>query len=152
VLDEVGSDSAAILVSTDAGSMALYFAATRPERTSALILFNTTAKVMAADDYSIGMPHEVAAVLLGQLDQVWGTEAMAQLLAPSRAGDERFCRWLAKAARAAASPKAAQAFQRVMFGIDARPFLPLIHAPTLVLHPAATRCSPSSTAATWPRG
>jgi class 3 adenylate cyclase len=134
VLDEVGSDSAAILVSTDAGSMALYFAATKPERTSALILFNTTARVVAADDYPIGMPGEVAEVLLDQLDRVWGTEAMAQLVAPSRAGDERFRRWLAKAARAAASPKAAQTFLRVMFGIDARPFLPLIHAPTLVLH------------------
>jgi class 3 adenylate cyclase/alpha-beta hydrolase superfamily lysophospholipase len=134
VLDEVASDSAAILVSTDAGSMALYFAATKPERTSALILFNPTARVVAADDYPIGMPGEVAEVLLDQLDRVWGTEAMAQLVAPSRAGDERFRRWLAKAARAAASPKAAQTFLRVMFGIDARPFLPLIHAPTLVLH------------------
>jgi class 3 adenylate cyclase len=134
VLDDVGSNRAAILVSTDAGSMALYSAATRPERTSALILFNTTARVVAADDYPIGMPGEVAEVLLGQLDRAWGTEAMAELLAPSRAGDERFLRWLAKAARAAASPKVAQAFLRGMFGIDARPFLPLIHAPTLVLH------------------
>jgi class 3 adenylate cyclase len=114
--------------------MAMYFAATKPERTNALILFNTTARVVAADDYSIGMPREVAEVLLGQLDQVWGTEAMAQLVAPSRADDERFRRWIAKAARAAASPKAAQAFLRVMFGIDARAFLPLIQAPTLVLH------------------
>jgi pimeloyl-ACP methyl ester carboxylesterase len=104
VLDEVGSEQAAILVSLDAGS-AMYFAATRPERTSALILFNTTARVLAADDYPIGMPREVAEVLLGQFDKVWGTEAMAQLVAPSRAGDERFRRWIAKAARAAASPR-----------------------------------------------
>jgi class 3 adenylate cyclase len=134
VLDEVGSERAAILVSTDAGSMAMYFAATKPERTSALILFNTTARVLAADDYPIGMPREVAEVLLGQLDQVWGTEAMAQFAAPSRAEDERFRRWIAKAARSAASPKAAQAFLRGMFELDARPLLPLIHAPTLVLH------------------
>ena len=59
---------------------------------------------------------------------------MAQLAAPSRADDERFRRWIAKAARSAASPRAAQAFLRVMFEIDARPLLPLIHAPTLVLH------------------
>jgi pimeloyl-ACP methyl ester carboxylesterase len=83
VLDEVGSERAAILVSTDAGSMAMYFAATKPERTSALILFNTTARVLAADDYSIGMPREVAQVLLGQLDQLWGTEEMAQFVAPA---------------------------------------------------------------------
>jgi class 3 adenylate cyclase len=134
VLDEVGSERAAILVSLDAGSMALYFAATKPERTSALILFNTTAKYLAADDYPVGIPREIAEVLLGQLDQLWGTEAMAQLVVPSRADDERFRRWFAKAARSAASPRAAQAFLRVMFEIDARPLLPLIHAPTLVLH------------------
>jgi class 3 adenylate cyclase len=134
VLDEVGSERAAILVSLDAGSMAMYFAATKPERTSALILFNTTARVLAADDYPIGMPREVAEALLGQFDQVWGTESMAQLVAPSRGDDQRFRRWIAKAARSAASPKAAQAFLRVMFEIDARPLLPLIHAPTLVLH------------------
>ena len=126
VLDEVGSERAAILVSTDAGSMAMYFAATKPERTSALILFNTTARVLAADDYSIGMPREVAEVLLGQLDQLWGTEEMAQFVAPSRADDERFRRWIAKAARSAASPRAARAFLGVMFEIDARPLLPLI--------------------------
>jgi pimeloyl-ACP methyl ester carboxylesterase len=110
VLDEVGSQQAAILVSVDAGSMAMYFAATRPERTSALILFNTTARVLAADDYPIGMPGEVAEALLGQIDKVWGTEAMAQLLVPSRAGDERFRRWIAKAGRSTASPRTVRAF------------------------------------------
>jgi class 3 adenylate cyclase len=134
VLDQVGSERAAILVSLDAGSMAMYFAATKPERTNALILFNTTARYLAADDYPIGISREVAEALLGQFDRLWGTEAMAQLMAPSRADDERFRRWIAKAARSAASPRAAQAFLRVMFEIDARPLLPLIHAPTLVLH------------------
>jgi pimeloyl-ACP methyl ester carboxylesterase len=134
VLDEVGSERAAILASLDAGSMAMYFAATKPERTSALILFNTTAKYLAADDYPIGVPREVAEAFLDQVDQLWGTEAMAQLTVPSRADDARFRRWIARAARSAASPRAAQAFLRVMFQIDARPLLPLIHAPTLVLH------------------
>jgi class 3 adenylate cyclase len=134
VLDEVGSEQAAILVSLDAGSMGMYFAATQPARTSALILFNTTARYLAADDYPIGIPPESAEGILRQFDQLWGTEAMAQLAVPSRADDEGFRRWLAKAARSTASPRAAQAFLRAMFEIDARPLLPLIHAPTLVLH------------------
>jgi hypothetical protein len=79
-------------------------------------------------------PRESAEALLGQLDQLWGTEAMAQLMVASRADDARFRRWFAKAARSSASPRAAQAFLRAMFEIDARPLLPLIHAPTLVLH------------------
>jgi class 3 adenylate cyclase len=134
VLDEVGSERAAILVGGDAGSMAMYFAATKPERTSALILFNTTAKFLAADDYPIGIPREAAEALLDQVDQLWGTDAMAQLSVPSRANDQRFRRWYAKFVRSAISPRAAQAFVRAMMEIDARPFLPLIHAPTLVLH------------------
>jgi hypothetical protein len=42
-----------------------------------------------ADDDPIGIPRESAEALLGQLDQLCGTEAMAQLTAPSRADDER---------------------------------------------------------------
>jgi class 3 adenylate cyclase/pimeloyl-ACP methyl ester carboxylesterase len=134
VLGEVGSTRAAILVGGDAGSMAMYFAATKPERTSALILFTTSAKYLAGNDHPIGIPPEVAESLLGQVDQLWGTEAMAQLTIPSRAGDARFYRWFAKLMRSTASPRAAQAFARAMLEIDARPFLPMIHAPTLVLH------------------
>jgi class 3 adenylate cyclase/pimeloyl-ACP methyl ester carboxylesterase len=134
VLDEVGSDSAAILVGVDAGPMAMYYAATKPQRTSALMLFTTSAKFIAAGDYSIGIPREVAEALVGQVDQLWGTEAIAQLMIPSRAGDQRFCRWFAKLTRGAAGPRAAQAFLRAMFEIDARPILPLVQAPTLVLH------------------
>jgi class 3 adenylate cyclase len=134
VLDEVGSDSAAILVGVDAGPMAMYFAATRPERTRALMLFTTAARYLAAGDYPIGVSREVAETLLGQIDQLWGTEAMAQLTIPSRAGDQRFCRWFAKMTRSAASPRAARAFLGAILEVDARPLLPLIQAPTLVLH------------------
>ncbi len=134
VLDEVGSERVVVQVGGDAGSMGMYFAAIKPERISALILFNTTAKYLAADDYPIGIPPEAAAALLDQVDQLWGTEAMAQLTVPSRAEDARFRRWYAKFVRSAVSPRAAQAFARALLQIDARPFLPLIHAPTLVLH------------------
>jgi pimeloyl-ACP methyl ester carboxylesterase len=133
VLDEVGSERAAILVGHDAGPMALYFAATKPERTSALILIITSAKFITADDYPIGIPRESAEGLLDQFDQLWGTEAMAQLTVPSRADDARVRRWYAKLMRSAASPRAVQAFVRAIFEIDARSLLPLIHAPTLVL-------------------
>ena len=44
ILDEVGSQRAALLATLDAGPTALFFAATRPARTSALILAHTTAK------------------------------------------------------------------------------------------------------------
>jgi hypothetical protein len=48
--------------------MGMYFAATSPERTRALILFTTSAKYLAANDYPIGNPREAAEALLGQVD------------------------------------------------------------------------------------
>jgi class 3 adenylate cyclase len=134
ILDEVDSQRAAILAAADAGPMALFFAGTRPERTSALILVHTMAKFVASDDYPIGMPTEVAEAAVAQFEELWGTEAMAAMLVPSRAGDERFRRWLAKLVRTGASPRAAQAFLRAGLEVDVRPVLPLIQAPTLVLH------------------
>jgi class 3 adenylate cyclase len=134
VLAAVGSERAAILAEMDGGPLALFFAGTRPDRTSALILANTAAKFVAADDYPIGMPAEVGEALLAQFDQGWGTDALLAVLLPSRAGDERFRRWYMKMQRAMASPKAAQAFLRTMLAVDVRTVLPLVHAPTLVLH------------------
>jgi class 3 adenylate cyclase len=134
VLDEVGAERAALLAEIDAGPTAIFFAATQPERTSALILSHTTARFAAADDYLIGIPAEVAETLLAQMDEFWGSEAMAAMVAPSRAGDQRFRRWLGKLVRAGASPGAAQRFMRAIVEADVRPALPLIQAPTLVLH------------------
>ncbi|HVD14062.1 MAG TPA: alpha/beta hydrolase, partial [Actinomycetota bacterium] len=134
VQDEVGSRQAALLVQVDAGPMAMFFAGTQPERTGALILANATARYLAADDYPIGVPAEVAEAVLAQIDQLWGTEAMVTLQAPSRADDARFRRWLARFQRTTASPRAVQAFLRASFEMDASSILPLIQAPTLVLH------------------
>jgi class 3 adenylate cyclase len=54
---------------------------------------------------------------------------------PSRVGDERFRRWWAKLLRTGASPRAAaRALLRTVLEVDLRPLLPLIQAPTLVLH------------------
>jgi class 3 adenylate cyclase len=141
VLDEIGSERAAIMAQLDAGPMAIFFAGTRPARTSALILANSSAKYTAADDYPIGVPAEVAEALVDQLDQLWGTEAMV-LQVPSRADDERFQRWIARAQRAVGSPRVVQAYMRAMFEVDARPILPLIHAPTLVLHRSNLQLTP----------
>jgi class 3 adenylate cyclase len=134
VLDEVGCERAAIMAELDAGPTALLFAGTRPERTSALVLVHTSAKFVAGRDYPIGVTAETLEVVVTQFDQLWGTDAMAAVLVPSRADDARFLRWFAKWQRASASPKVAQMFLRAMAEIDVRPVLPLVQAPTLILH------------------
>ena len=132
VLDEVGSEQAAIMAQFDASPLALFFAGTRPERTSALILANATAKYLAADDYPIGLPVEVAEAILAQSTSSGAPRPWQQV--PSRARTSGSCRWFAKAQRTVASPRAVQAFLRAVFEMDARPILPLIQAPTLILH------------------
>jgi class 3 adenylate cyclase len=134
VLDEVGSQRPAIMAQLDAGPTALLFAATRPERTSALVLVHTSARFAADSDYPIGSTPDQVEAALAEFDRLWGTQELAALLVPSRASDARFLRWVAKWQRASARPKDAQLFLRAMAEVDVRPVLPLVQAPTLILH------------------
>ena len=54
VLDAAGSQTAAILGTNEGGLAAMLFAALHPDRTSALILFQTYPRLCESDDYSIG--------------------------------------------------------------------------------------------------
>ena len=135
VMDATGSDQAALMATTaEAGPMALFFAATRPERTSALILGNASARYVAADDYPIGFPPERAEAIISRVEDTWGTAEPVATAIPSRAGDERFRRWVARMQRSMASPRTAHTVLRALFEVDVRSLLPLIQAPTLVLH------------------
>jgi len=135
VMDAAGVERAALLVAgPEAGPMALFFAGTRPERTGALILADATARYLVADDYPIGFPPEAAETVVARAAELWGTETVAGVYAPSRVGDERFLRRSARVERAIASPGVVRAQLRALLEVDVRPVLPLIQAPTLVVH------------------
>jgi class 3 adenylate cyclase len=142
VMSHVGSERAAIMTAYDAGPMGMLFAATKPERTAALILVNTSARYVADDDYPIGIPMDVANDLNQTMADRWGSEQHVILQVPSRADDPRFRRWYAKKTRSIAGPAAAAAYFKSMFKADARAILPAIHVPTLVLHRTAYRFMP----------
>jgi class 3 adenylate cyclase len=135
VMDAVRSERAALLATgPEAGPMALFFAGTRPEQTGALILADATARYLVADDYPIGVPPETAEKMIARAAELWGTEEIAGINVPSRADDERFLRWSARLQRAIASPRVVRAHLGALLEVDVRPILPLIQAPTLVLH------------------
>ena len=142
VMREVGSRRAAIMATYDAGPMGLLFASTRPERTAALILVNTSSKYVRSDDYPAGVPPEAAEELSNTLAERWGSDQHVVLQVPSRADDPRFRAWYAKKTRMIAGPAAAEAYFRNMFHADARALLPAIHVPTLVLHRTDYRFMP----------
>jgi class 3 adenylate cyclase len=134
VMDASESDRAAVFGHLDAGPMAMLFAATYPERTSALVLGNTGARFVVADDYPQGLTSEFVEAYLRLVEEQWGTEEFAAVASPSLAVDAAARRWFAKFMRASASPRAAAAQIRSATELDLRSVLPSISAPTLVLH------------------
>jgi pimeloyl-ACP methyl ester carboxylesterase len=66
--------------------------------------------------------------------EVWGTERFAAELYPSLRTDGRFLRWYARLQRTMVSPHTAADGLTRLQQIDARPLLPRIHVPTLVVH------------------
>jgi class 3 adenylate cyclase/pimeloyl-ACP methyl ester carboxylesterase len=135
VLDAVGSDRAAIFAALDAGPIAMLFAAMRPERVSTLVLANTSARYLVAEDYPIGMSQNAVDALVEMVGSLWGTPELAHVINPGHAHDTVFAQALARRLRAAATPRTATAQYRYLLGsVDVRSALPLIQAPTLVLH------------------
>jgi class 3 adenylate cyclase/pimeloyl-ACP methyl ester carboxylesterase len=144
VLDAVGSEGAALFGTFEAASMCLLFAATYPERTRGLVLYNPVAKGTAAPDYPWAEPAEAwRRVGLDDLLASWGTiEAASEwvrLMAPSFADDPEFIRTFRRNQRLGASPGAALTIRRMAADVDIRDILPVIRVPTLVLNMPARR-------------
>jgi class 3 adenylate cyclase len=132
VLEAAESSTAVVLSSHDGCSMAALYAATYPERTRALALFQPWAHVeMADDDFA----------LLADLRERWGTaEHSDELLAaicPTLYASEAGREWFANECRVGASPAVAYALNLASYQTDLREILSAIRVPALVLHRGA---------------
>ena len=139
VMEAAGSKRAALLGTHEGGQMAILFAATYPERTSALILVDTCARHVRDVDYPWGLPADRVPGFLQRLEQVWGTGSYLDIFAPSVAHDERFRRWFARSQRLSSGPRAAATMHAAYLERDLRGVLPSIRVPTLVLHRTGNR-------------
>jgi class 3 adenylate cyclase/pimeloyl-ACP methyl ester carboxylesterase len=134
VLDAAGSERAAIIAAVDAGPVAVLFAATHPERVRALMLINTAARFLRDDGYPIGASTQEVDALIAMVAATWGTVDFVRAINP---GDEDpfFLENTARWARLAATPRTAAAqFDYIFRKLDVRHALPLVQAPTRVLH------------------
>ena len=152
VMDAVGFGKAAVFGMSEGGPQAIMFAAKRPERTRALILYGSTpgmtglgwddldrdpAELRAravpewGEDYT---PSTEQIVRLQEMVRsarsAWGTGATVKWWFPSF----RSTRQLAMFERMSASPGMLRATLESAFRIDVRPILPTLTAPTLVIH------------------
>jgi pimeloyl-ACP methyl ester carboxylesterase len=155
VMDAVGFGKAAVFAMSEGGPASIVFAAKRPERTRALILYGSYSFF---PDVGWGVadrdPAELRASALSMYPGVdekywlstkqiariqemvraarsgWGSGATAKAMFPS----VRSMRQLAMFERMCASPGMVRASMESVLGIDVRPILPTITAPTLVIH------------------
>jgi class 3 adenylate cyclase len=142
VLHAAGSEKVAVIAGADGGAVAMMFAATYPERVSALCLYATWARVAQAPDYPIGYPAESVDAMVELVGQSWGTSLTVPLVAPSMVGDDGFAVWLGRVQRLSASPAAAKRFFRTAWETDVRALLPTIRVPTIVVHRSGDQVVP----------
>jgi class 3 adenylate cyclase len=134
VMDAAGSTRAALLGLSEGGPMSIVFAATYPQRTSALILYGSSAREAWAPDNPWGATDEQIAAILKSREENWGNGKSVDRFSPSLAGNEELRKLVGRLERASATPGAANALLLMSHGIDVRHVLPTIGVPTLILH------------------
>jgi pimeloyl-ACP methyl ester carboxylesterase/class 3 adenylate cyclase len=134
VMEAAGSQRAFLFGISESGPMCTLLAATYPERTLGLILCNTFARNVYAEDYPWAMTVEQWDEGWKIAEPLWGTGITAPLFAPSRAADEAFRRSWGRFERRAVSPGAMHKILRMAMDTDVRHVLPSIRVPTLVVH------------------
>jgi DNA-binding winged helix-turn-helix (wHTH) protein/pimeloyl-ACP methyl ester carboxylesterase len=140
VMDAVGSGSAVLIGVSEGGPMCSLFAATYPEKTTALVMIGTYAKRIRDDDYPWAPTPEQRDAFFELMQRDWGGPVGIEDRAPSLANDEAFRTWWAAYLRMGASPGAAVALTKMNAEIDVRNVLPSIRVPSLVIHRSGDMC------------
>jgi class 3 adenylate cyclase len=139
VMDAAGSDRAALWGASESAPMSVVFAASYPERVSALVLYGGMARELWAPDYLFGDAEREYRKWLEEELEAFLTpgdfEAFVHRAFPSATEDD--VRAWARQARYGASPGSLEALERMNMAIDVRDVLPIVSAPTLVVHQRA---------------
>lgn len=128
VMDAAGSDRATIYGWSEGGAMSLMFAATYPERTSALVLYGAFASMKSSVTPGQGEQ------LLREWEAHWGEGILLALNAPSALKDEATVQRVAQLEKASASPGSIIALMRANYELDVQHLLSSVRVPTLILH------------------
>ena len=141
VLDAIGSERAAVFGAFEGGPLCALFAATYPERTSALLLYASYARGAWAADYpwawtDAEMEEDIAR-LEAALQSGWTDDYFNYWMeetVPSLAHDPAYRPWLRRMFQSPQSPGASIALLRMEHDVDVRAVLPTIKVPTLVMN------------------
>ena len=134
VMEAAGSAQAVLFGMSEGGPLSLVFAATYPERTRALVLCNSFARISRTDDYPIGFDPGQLEIGRDLAVENWGQGLTLAIYSESRANDEAARVLWAKAERLSASPGSLRAQSDFLHVVDVRAILPSVRVPCLVLH------------------
>lgn len=145
VMDAAGSERAVLFVIGDGGFLGSVFAATYPERTSGLLLFNSAARYVRSPDMPWLRTRAELEERIHRSIREWGDlDAMADVLRPViPSATEEELRQQARLSRLSHSPGAAAAYLRPNLDLDVREVLPAIRVPTLVMYRVGAGYSPA---------
>ncbi len=136
VMDAAGSERAVLCGLGDGAPLCALFAATYPERTTALVLVNSAPRFVRSPELPWLPTRAEREREIDELERRWGDpEAAAERFAlgsPSATEEER--RGFARVMRLSVSPGAAGAYLRMNLDLDICDVLPLIRVPTLVMY------------------
>jgi len=133
VMNVAGSGRAAIAAWGEGAAIAAMFAASHPERVTALVLGSLPVKMTDGARPVVADPAVIQA-FSAAVENGWGQATLVPLLAPSRAEDSRFLSWYRRWERLSSTPSAAAATLRWAMEFDLGSILPSIQARTLIVH------------------
>jgi class 3 adenylate cyclase len=135
VMDAAGSERAALLGISEGVALCVLFAATYPQRVSALVLSGGLARSTYAEDYTWATPAD--ALIESGTELIlphWGEGALIEVSSPSHSNDEEARAFYGRLERATASPGMLAALSAMFIDLDVREIAQTVHSPTLVLH------------------
>jgi class 3 adenylate cyclase/alpha-beta hydrolase superfamily lysophospholipase len=136
VLDAIGCKQAALFGVSEGGPMCLLYAATYPQRTSALVIYGSYAKRSRAPDYPFGWDDQQWQRVLEDIERNWGSPQSLNIGMRTEGivDDPLRADRIAAYFRASASPGAVAAIMRMNRDIDVRHILSATRVPTLIVH------------------
>jgi class 3 adenylate cyclase len=136
VMEAVGSERAAMFGLGDAGPLCVLFAATYPERTAALVLFNSAPRFVRNPELPWLPTRGEQELLAEQFERHWGeSEFMRGVLKASNPTmTEADLPTVLRKLRISVSPGSAAGYIRMNIDVDVCDVLPLIRVPTMVMH------------------
>jgi len=135
VMDAAGSERAALFAFSEGTTTAMLFAATHPERVTALALYGAMARTSWAPDYTFANHADAMREASSELFLPFqGRGTSIEYFAPSMANDPIAVAWWTKLETMAASPSMLSQVMENFIDIDVRHVVPSIHVPTLLVH------------------